>query len=181
MLLNDFLVALGFTVVIANDGQQAMVDTLEYHPDLILMDLVMPGMSGLEVTKNIRELNDSAINSTPIIAVSANVLETSRQKCLESGCQAFLEKPVDLQKLLDLVKSHLQLEWVHRKNRSIIDEQNIAKTDDDVIPPPPEELETLLELAMFGNMQKIVTWTEHITVKDGKYAPFAYRIRDRSC
>ncbi len=178
MLLNDFLVALGFTVVIANDGQQAMVDTLEYHPDLILMDLVMPGMSGLEVTKNIRELNDSAINSTPIIAVSANVLETSRQKCLESGCQAFLEKPVDLQKLLDLVKSHLQLEWVHRKNRSIIDEQNIAKTDDDVIPPPPEELETLLELAMFGNMQKIVTWTEHITVKDGKYAPFAYRIRD---
>jgi len=69
------------------------------HYDLILMDIMMPNMGGIEATKHIRALDDSRKASIPIIAVSANVLDMDRSAALEAGMNAFAEKPVNIDKL----------------------------------------------------------------------------------
>ncbi len=88
----------GYEVVVAQDGQQAVDMARAETPDLILMDLSLPVMDGWEATRTIKA--DDALGAIPVIALTAHALESDRTKALETGCDAFETKPVDITSLL---------------------------------------------------------------------------------
>jgi len=108
-MLADLLGPLGFEIDEASNGQQALERLHEHGPDLVLMDMVMPVMDGLEATRRIRRIARYA--ELPIIAVSANASTADRSQCLGAGASAFLSKPIDREALLDLIAARLGLEW----------------------------------------------------------------------
>ena len=92
----------GHDVCGAPDGRQAVDAFAAYAPDLIVMDISMPIMSGLEATALIRKAEGGG-RKTPIIILTAHAMETDKIKSLEAGCDAFATKPVDFQALLQLI------------------------------------------------------------------------------
>lgn len=91
-------------VIIANNGLEAVEKFREDKFDVILMDIMMPVMDGLEATVKIREVeqNISPEKRTPIIALTANTMDNDRTKCLSYGMDEFLAKPFDIEKLKDV-------------------------------------------------------------------------------
>lgn len=94
--LKTLLEAVGYSVVEANDGREAVALALESHPSLILMDLMMPEMNGLDATRMLRQQEE--MRDVPIIALTA--LEGVRESALEAGCDDYVTKPVDLPNFL---------------------------------------------------------------------------------
>jgi len=90
----------GAEILIATNGRQAVdIIVKNSHIDIILMDIVMPEMNGLDATKKIKEISPD----TSVIIQTAYVQKHTAYQCFEAGCDAFLEKPVSLTKLLNLV------------------------------------------------------------------------------
>jgi two-component system, cell cycle response regulator DivK len=94
----------GYEVRGAIDGADALQQALDWKPDVILMDVSMPVMSGLEATVKIREKTGQSIR---IIALTAHAMNESRDACMEAGCDAFATKPVDLPNLLKEIEHQL--------------------------------------------------------------------------
>ncbi len=88
----------GYAVFAAADGQQAIEQTLAIKPDIVLMDVSMPVLSGLEATRAIRE--NPEVAKTPIVALTAHAMDGDRARCLDAGCDAYATKPVDLPSLI---------------------------------------------------------------------------------
>ncbi len=109
-LLCTMLGELGFACREAQDGLQALQSAQQSTPDIILMDLKMPGMDGLEATRMIRTIEP--LKHVPVIVISANVAEDSVTQCLAAGANAFLSKPVDQGELLRMVARVAGIEWV---------------------------------------------------------------------
>ncbi|MBN2389314.1 MAG: response regulator [Anaerolineae bacterium] len=91
----------GYSTVVAEDGATAIEMTRKHHPDLVLMDIQMPGMNGLEATRRIRA--DEELHDTPIIAVTALTMPGDRERGLEAGVNHYISKPMDMQQLLRLI------------------------------------------------------------------------------
>ncbi len=91
------LTKLGFQIEIANNGKEALDKLEDTQYDLILMDLMMPVMDGLETTIQIRELEKSTGRHTPIIGLTANTYDADREKCINHGMDEYMAKPFDLQ------------------------------------------------------------------------------------
>ena len=85
------LKAENYVLLEASDGEEALEMVMRERPDLILMDIRLPGMSGLEVTRKLRET--PAFSHTPIIGLTAYAMKGDREKVVESGCDAYLSKP----------------------------------------------------------------------------------------
>ncbi|MBU6374196.1 MAG: response regulator [Alphaproteobacteria bacterium] len=94
----------GYTVSFAVDGAEAIDRRFALDPDVILMDISMPVMSGLEATRHIRARETD--KRTPIIALTAHAMESARVECIEAGCDAFATKPVDFPALLVLLATY---------------------------------------------------------------------------
>lgn len=92
-------------VIIAMTGTEGIEMALKEKPDLILMDIQLPDINGLEVTKKIRESksNDSIL----IIALSSYAMTGDKQKALEAGCTAYIEKPIDPETFMDEIRKYL--------------------------------------------------------------------------
>ncbi len=97
--------AKGYTLLKATDGEEALDMALSGRPDLIIMDIQIPGMNGLEVTRKLRE--NSAFSHTPIIAVSAYAMRGDREKAIEAGCNAYLPKPFNIHELRGMIAEML--------------------------------------------------------------------------
>lgn len=110
-MLTDLLSALGFEVHEASDGQQAIAWLQARSADLVMMDIAMPVMDGLEATRRIRA--EAAWRDLPVIAVSANASGTDQERCLAAGADAFISKPVDRDRLLAMLAEHLRLRWTY--------------------------------------------------------------------
>lgn len=95
----------GFEVVRARDGLQGVAMAASETPDLILMDMNLPGIDGWEATRRIRETPSLA--KIPIIAVTAHGMEDDRAKVLEAGCDDHHPKPVELTRLLEQIEARL--------------------------------------------------------------------------
>jgi two-component system chemotaxis response regulator CheY len=102
--LRNILESGGFEVVEAEDGMLALERYFLEKPDLVLLDLVMKGMYGLDVLAKLRELDPSA----RIIVVSADVQDSSHQLVEQAGASAFINKPVERQNVLDVVRTVLE-------------------------------------------------------------------------
>jgi CheY-like chemotaxis protein len=106
LTLKDYLESYGHKILTAHDGAEAIEIAAATHPDLILMDIQMPVMDGLEAIRRLRAAGESA--SVPIIALTALAMPGDRERCLEAGANEYISKPVSLkilrQKIMSLLK-----------------------------------------------------------------------------
>jgi CheY-like chemotaxis protein len=104
----------GHEVFIAVDGQEAVAMAQSLAPDLILMDISLPAMDGLEATRQIKKVPE--MQSIPIIALSAHAMAGDREKSLEAGCDDYDTKPIDLKRLLEKMQALLDNHNSHDKD-----------------------------------------------------------------
>jgi len=105
LMMKLWLAKEGYHVVEAESGEAAIRLARDQRPDLIIMDIMMPGMNGLDATQLIRQ--DRAIGRTPIVAVSAYGADEYRSIALEAGCNEYVSTPFEPGSLADLIKSLL--------------------------------------------------------------------------
>ena len=101
-LFRDLLEAHGYNTLQTKDGIEALKLARQHRPDLILMDIQLPEISGLEVTKWIKE--DDELKSIPIIAVTAFAMKGDEERIREGGCEAYLSKPISVGKFIETVR-----------------------------------------------------------------------------
>ena len=104
-LFNDLLEAHGYFTLQTKDGVEALRMARTHRPDLILMDIQLPEVSGLEVTKWLKE--DDELRSIPIIAVTAFAMKGDEQKIRDGGCEAYIAKPISVASFMSTVERFL--------------------------------------------------------------------------
>jgi two-component system, cell cycle response regulator DivK len=104
-LFNDLLQAHGYETVQTVDGRDALKLAREHSPDLILMDIQLPEISGLEVTKMLKA--DDDLKGIPVIAVTAFAMKGDEEKIREGGCEGYIAKPISVPHFLETVKKFL--------------------------------------------------------------------------
>ncbi len=97
----------GLTVVEAEDGNQALAAVQGALPDLILMDLSIPGVDGWECTRRLKA--DPRTKAIPIIALTAHAMRGDEERAMQAGCDAYLSKPISPKKVIEVVKEYLHL------------------------------------------------------------------------
>ncbi len=108
----DYLSANGYAILIARNGEEAVAMATAHLPNIILMDVQMPDMDGLEATRRIRQ--NAKLLHTPVIALTALAMPGDRERCLEAGVDEYLSKPVSMRHLLEVMSLQLAREEVHR-------------------------------------------------------------------
>lgn len=104
-LFHDLLEAHGYQTLQTRTGIEALELAREHRPDLILMDIQLPEVSGLEVTKWIKE--DDDLKVIPVIAVTAFAMKGDEERIRQGGCEAYISKPISVAKFLETVRSFL--------------------------------------------------------------------------
>jgi two-component system cell cycle response regulator DivK len=104
-LFRDLLTAHGYEVLETKDGLEAIIITRNERPDLVLMDIQLPEISGLDVTRRLK--TDEAIRHIPIIAVTAFAMKDDEEKILAAGCEAYVSKPISILSFLNTVRRFL--------------------------------------------------------------------------
>ena len=103
-LFHDLLEAHGYRTVQTRNGIEAMGLAREHMPDLILMDIQLPEVSGLEVTKWLKA--DPELKGIPVVAVTAFAMKGDEERIRSGGCEAYLSKPISVAKFLETVKQY---------------------------------------------------------------------------
>ncbi len=168
----DMLVPLGFDVFEAADGPAAVREGGKLQPDLVLMDLRLPGeFDGLEATRRLRASTRG--RALRIIAVSASAYDLDRTECFTAGCDEFLAKPFREEELWAMLERFLGLTWRY------------AEVEDTRLPfaaalepPPPAEAAAIYELAAKGDVVGLRARAQGLIELDPKLAPFAQGVLD---
>jgi two-component system cell cycle response regulator DivK len=100
-LFHDLIEACGHEILETRDGIEALKLARQHHPDLILMDIQLPEVSGLEVTRWLKE--DDDLRSIPVIAVTAFAMKGDEEKIRSGGCEAYIAKPISVSNFLDTI------------------------------------------------------------------------------
>ena len=165
----DMLSPLGFALIAAANGNDGLEIARTQHPDLILMDTIMPVMDGLEATRLLRQL--AGCEAIPVITISASASGEDEANSRAAGANAFIPKPLELNRLLAPIGRLLNLEW---KYESAGAEKS---TEESFFAPPGDEIKILHHLALSGNVREILQHTEHLIGTDERYRPFAQHLR----
>lgn len=104
-LFSDLLEAHGYETVGTNNGLNALDLAREHSPDLILMDIQLPEVSGLEVTKWLKD--DDELSSIPVIAVTAFAMKGDEERIREGGCEAYMSKPISISVFIETIRGFL--------------------------------------------------------------------------
>jgi len=175
---------IGFEIAEATNGQEGLDKIVEFKPDLIITELSMPVMNGLEM---IRRLQVLPFNNLPIIVSSASVFKSDQHESLEIGDNDFLPKPVQADELFQKLEKHLQFKWIYdlpHSQEAVKETETLKVASVDsplpntyLIAPPPEEIERLFELAMRGNIKGIREQAQKLKLLDEKFIPFAEQLQ----
>jgi len=171
--LFTLLEPLGFILAEAASGPACLGMLDDFRPDLIFMDLAMPGMDGWETVRRIRE---GARAATPVAIISANAYERgihSDDNALGIGARDFFLKPVQISELLDWVGERLGLSWVEAHERS-----PAPKLPSGMTYPPVALLEPLHRQVELGYVKGILARLDEIETADPAYAPFVAEVRE---
>ncbi|MGE3246447.1 MAG: response regulator [Beijerinckiaceae bacterium] len=104
-LFNDLLEAHGYRTIQTRNGVEAVELALQHKPDLILMDIQLPEVSGLQVTQWIKD--DENLAHIPVIAVTAFAMKGDEERIRQGGCEAYLSKPIQVTKFLETVRNYI--------------------------------------------------------------------------
>jgi len=182
-VLVDLLAPLGFEMTEAADGQEGLAKVAEVGPDLLITDLWMPVMDGIEMMKRLRQTPEGS--GLPIIVSSASVFEADQHRSLSAGGDDFLAKPVRADELLDKLRRHLRIAWIYEQDPgagpasapAAAREAEAPSGPVPVVAPPPEALSALLDLANRGRVQALVEEAARLAQADPRLKPFAEQIR----
>ncbi|MEE4358610.1 MAG: MASE3 domain-containing protein [Desulfococcaceae bacterium] len=177
-VLVNFLLPLGFETEEAINGNEALQRVQECRPDLIFMDLVMPGMDGFEAARQIRsapELKDIAI-----VAVSASFSLSPEEIIANTGLDAYISKPVQFEHIFQALEEYLHLDWIYRKQKppEIFPEPEAADEEKEETYPPIFHLKNLHHLARLGDISGIRDTLERLEKEYPENIVFLQKIRE---
>ena len=182
LVLQGLLGPLGFDCHEASDGADCLQQIEEFQPDIILLDLVMPKLNGLEVTQYLRQ--DTRFAKIPIIALSASAFESHKEQCLQVGCNAFLPKPVQVEQLLAELQEQLQLQWIYQivaesgKGALEPHAQQAVKQGDERIEYLPDVIaDAIWQAAQLGHYDGIVKQLNSLEALGSAYQPVVDQLR----
>ncbi len=101
-LFHDLLQAYGYNVLQTGDGMEALGLARQHRPDMIIMDIQLPDISGLEVTKWLKD--DETLKTIPVVAITAFAMKGDEERYLEGGCDAYIAKPISIANFLQTVE-----------------------------------------------------------------------------
>ncbi|GAA6617968.1 ATP-binding protein [Scytonema sp. NUACC26] len=177
LVVVNMLEPLGFKLVEADNGLAGLETALQMRPDLIITDVHMSVMDGLEMTRRLRQLPDFA--TTPIVASPATLSQVDMQASLDAGCSCFFPKPIEFMGLLAELQRLLQLQWVYEA----LPERTQAVTtsdDEEIVLPPLTELTALHTAVRGGFMTDVQQEALRIKQVAPEYAAFANRVLELS-
>lgn len=173
LVMVNLLSPLGFEIIEASNGQESIEKALEFMPDIIFMDLVMPVMDGLEATRQMR--NIAELEKMIIIAASASVFDFHQQESLLAGCNDFIPKPFYVDQLFELLQKYLKLKWIYEEDHVLQKEEGFS--NEVWIAPSSQQASALWNLAkqgdILGILEQIKIWEEN----DKQIRPFAMQVR----
>jgi len=163
----DILTRLGFRVADASKGLDAVIIARDMQPDLILMDLLMPGLNGYESLTTLRNIPEC--KNIPVVAMSASI--TEEKSAMLAGFDYFLPKPAAMEYFITTLGKLLNLQWIYTSGRLQAEEVTL-------LPPPLTELKKLRDLVELGKLKRIVEWADLQLSSDTEYRGFVLHIRD---
>jgi len=155
---------LGFVVEQAPGAQAGIAQALAHPPHLVLMDIRMPGMDGLEAIRALRQ--SQQFDNVPIIAVSSGISAENQARALEAGACSFMPKPLERGELVRLVGEALTMDW-------IVEEAAEEAAAPPMLAPGRDELAALHAAAMAGNMRQVRAEADKLASLAPAYQPFA--------
>ncbi|MEH1901360.1 MAG: CHASE2 domain-containing protein [Nostoc sp.] len=167
-MLTSLLQEIGCRTLEASDGKYGLKVATENNPDVILLDLAMPNMDGFELMVHLQA--NPQTRSIPIIVSSASVFESNRQRSLEAGATAFLPKPLQIDELLNKLRSLLGVEWIYAQSSPPKGEKITAS---EWVLPSQDVLQQLYHLAMMGDISAIEGILGELIEQNRQLAPFA--------
>ncbi|MFN6565560.1 MAG: MASE1 domain-containing protein [Nostoc sp. ChiSLP01] len=173
----NLLEPIGFKLIEASNGQEAIDQAIASQPNLIITDLIMPVMDGFELIRQIKQ--SDGFKNVAIIASSASVFENDQNQSLDVGAVAFLSKPVVAESLLELLRLHLNLVWIYAPKSEIVANQNQTNLQSDsqnISLPSIEILTCLYELAKEGNLDEILQEVNDLKNHHSIYSDFARKV-----
>jgi len=174
-VLRKLLAPLGFDIAEVSNGMEAVEKAHEWQPDLILMDLIMPVLDGYEATRRIRKLH--ALKEVIVIAVSASAFSHDQEKSMEAGCNVFLSKPINADKLFECLQTHLNLTWIYEDQKNTdTSEEAEPQTEMQIVGPSPEKATILFDLVRSGDINGIIEFAEELEQTDEQLVAFAQKI-----
>lgn len=175
--LEAFLHPLGFIVMKATNGPDALQIINFNHPDIILLDFVMSGMTGLDVIHEIRK--DPTLDDIKIIGISASVSRSEFKHDFKSLCDEFLVKPVDINVLLNILGRYLDITWIEKPSDEITSTcfNKESKNAKEIKPPSSETLNTIELLAKQGNFTRINQILIQLEKEDSIDPSFIQKVR----
>ena len=168
IVLSELLAPLGFTLTEADSGTACLAAVAASPPDILLMDIAMPGMDGWEVCRLLRE---HGYRDLPIIIISANVFDPIARQSESLYRNDFIAKPFMMKELLAKLKLHLGIEWIAAPKPELASAQTLR------LIPPRAALAKLVELGDIGYVKGIVALLSYIENKNALFAPFCTKLK----
>lgn len=167
-LLAGILEPLGFRVAQAESGLECLTMLEVFRPDVIFMDLAMPGIDGWETLRRIRQ---GGLSDAAVAVISANAFDKGLDNDVALPSEDFILKPVRMEALLDWLGHRLQLEWLR-------DGGAAPAAAGALVMPPDDELDALADAVEMGYVRGILEGVARIEAQDPRYAPFAAQVRE---
>ena len=172
IVLVDLLSPLGFQVQSADNGRDGLEKAIEWQPDVIITDLIMPKMDGFEFIRQVRQ--SSILKEKIIIASSASVYDVDKKRSLTVGSDAFSPKPIQAKTLFGQLQQLLNLTWRYGNKTEETVEENEATQ---MVFPPIAELEKLHELSLMGDMDEVEQQVAKLAESDSSLKPFMNQLQ----
>ncbi|MDJ1175350.1 CHASE2 domain-containing protein [Roseofilum capinflatum] len=177
-IFTEILSPLGFELAEAENGQQGLDRAAKFNPQLIISDVGMPVMDGLEMIRHLRR--SSQFKKTIILISSVRAFESDQAQFLESGADDCLSKPVKIDELLDKLEHYLKLEWIYEtQDLEVSDSVDVAATTEQKI-PEYTELKKLHYSAKIGDIEAIKLELDRIRELDSAYQDFVQQLEEMS-
>lgn len=179
-VLVNFLTSLGFEIIEAKSGAEAIALAQEHQPDLLLLDLVMPEMDGWSVTQHLRQQPQFA--HLPVIIVSASTLSADESHAYEVGANNFIAKPLNFEQLLRIIEQHLNLIWITPNDgqRSLLTPVSLPTqnlTHQPLVVPDLEILTRLKELVIQGDIRGSISYVSTLD-QQAELRPFIKQVTE---
>jgi signal transduction histidine kinase/CheY-like chemotaxis protein/purine-cytosine permease-like protein len=169
-LLTAILEPLGFQISEASSGESCLLKVQREKPDLILLDISMTGISGIETTAALRQQK----LTMPILILSANAYSSDRLAALNAGCNEFLSKPLNVRELLDNLKQYLALTWLYQ---APVESQTKPVAVSAMEIPPSELVQACINYVRMGDLLALKQTVDTLSVSHPQYAVFFAKLK----
>ncbi len=167
LVVCEVLTPLGFVMAEADNGKQGLMQAELFQPDLIITDIVMPEMDGYGFARSLRDRYGQNLS---ILASSASVSLADQSLAIAAGCNDFLDKPLDMEKLLISLKKYLNLQWIYEQ------QSEIDTSPKEMVFPQEEELEKLYQALKIGDIEAMEEEAKRLQARQPEYQEFSQQL-----